>query len=198
MTCVQGKNTPGRMKPIRLIFLLLILLLSATLLLSCGNVPLTAEEENLVGKWAYSHDPKKAELTIRRDGKAVYGKKAYRFSIDSERITLTDAAGAELSLRYQLNEDGMLLYRQAVYIREEEQDGITGLWSCPAENWSYQFTPQGTFLEDGVFPGYYSVDEEASTFKLMYSSHFEDTVCYYQLDGNSLLVEYPWQMVKIK
>ena len=40
-------------------------------------------------------------------------------------------------------------------------------------------------------------EEGDSSFKLMYIDHFEDTVCYYTLDGNVLMVEYPWQMVKM-
>jgi hypothetical protein len=59
------------------------------------------------------------------------------------------------------------------------------------------FTDKGTFLEDGYFPGYYTVDEANSTLKLVYNDQFEDTICYFRLEGDKLYIEYPWPMVKM-
>ena len=51
-------------------------------------------------------------------------------------------------------------------------------------------------MEDGYFPGTYTVDEESGSFRLHYAGgQLDDTVCYFTLDGDALTVEYPWRMV---
>ncbi len=177
---------------------LLLVFTLVFLLAACSDAQLSPQDAELVGRWAYEHDPETEAIRFQKNGKARYEGKQYRFQCDGEYIILSAADGSLLKLRYQMDEKGMLLYRSSEYQREEEQPGLVGFWSCPGQNWSYQFTSRGTFMEDGVFTGYYSVDENASTFTLMYTGGFDNTTCYFERDGNRMTVEYPWQMVKMK
>ena len=52
-------------------------------------------------------------------------------------------------------------------------------------------------MEDGALTGYYEVNEEAKTVKLMYGEALEDAVFYYQITEEGLFIEYPWLMEKI-
>ena len=98
------------------------------------------------------------------------------------------------------NGDKLYIYEQTTYKYdgEGEPEGLIGQWSCAEKKWKFEFTDDGTFMEDGYFPGYYIVDEAEGSFKLIYNDRFEDTVCYYNITGDELLLEYPWCMVKAK
>ena len=61
----------------------------------------------------------------------------------------------------------------------------------------FQFNEDGKFCEDNIFYGYYSVDEEASTIKLMYDEPLQDALLYYRLNGNELTIDYPWTLVPL-
>ncbi len=137
---------------------------------------------------------------MENDGKAVYKGNTYEYSKDEQFFTLTDEQGNVLKMRYTEDKDGMLLYETTTYqyAGEGEADGLIGLWENESQHWSYEFTVKGTFLEDGVFPGYYILDEEAGTIKLIYNDHFEDTYVYYSIEDGELTVEYPWPMVKME
>ncbi|HEX3022227.1 MAG TPA: hypothetical protein VHP81_07530, partial [Lachnospiraceae bacterium] len=170
---------------------------------ACGkneNDTATSNEAlEICGSWAYIHDKETAIAVFREDGSAQYEGQDYSFECDSQFIKLKDSKGETIQLRYVLDKKGMYLYSNNTYTfcGEDEPNGLVGEWSCAEKNWTYAFTEKGTFLEDGYFPGYYSVDDESSTFKLVYNDHFEDTVCYFQLEGNKLQVEYPWRMVRM-
>lgn len=173
------------------------------LMTACGkNVNDTAKSDEVLGicgSWAYIHDKEVAIAVFREDGIAQYEGKDYSFECDSQFIKLNDTDGETLQLRYVLDDEGMYLYSQNTYTLcgEGEPYDLVGEWSCPEKNWSYFFTETGTFMEDGYFPGYYTVDNENSTFKLVYNDQFEDTVCYFRLEDNKLHIEYPWRMVRI-
>jgi len=176
--------------------LLILLLMSA-----CGKKDdgsLSEEAKKICGSWAYNHDKETAVVIFRNDGTAEYEGKDYTFECDKEFIQLTGSGGENLQLRYMLDNKGMYLYSNITYTYSGENVPVdlVGEWFCSEKNWSYIFTDKGTFLEDGYFPGYYIVDEEHSTFKLVYNDHFEDTICYYRLEGDKLYIEYPWRMVK--
>lgn len=157
------------------------------------------EALEISGSWAYIHDKETAIAVFREDGTAQYEGKEYFFECDSKFIKLKNKDGETIQLRYVLDDEGMYLYSQNTYTfcGEGEPYGLVGEWSCAEKNWSYSFTEAGTFLEDGYFPGYYTVDDENLTFKLVYNDQFEDTVCYFRLEENRLCVEYPWRMVRI-
>ncbi len=150
--------------------------------------------------WAYIHEPGTEILRLENDGKAVYKGENYDYIKDEGFITLTDGQGRDLKMRYVEEEGSMLLYERTAYQYREvdgvKRDGLIGLWEDEEEHWTYEFTAKGTFLEDKIFPGYYFVDEEAGTIKLVYNDHFEDTYVYYQIDGDELIIEYPWPMVR--
>lgn len=164
-------------------------------LIACGN-----ESDNpLIGKWAYNHDTETTILNLKDNGKAVYHKKSYDYTNDDNFFYLTSKNG-DINLRYQVDGEGMLLYEttEYTYMGQGEPDSILGQWQSPEKKWNFEFTEDGTFMEDGYFPGYFLEDKEAGTIKLMYNDHFYDTVLYYKLDGNKLTIEYPWSMVKAK
>ena len=177
--------------------LLIALLMLAVPLSACGS-SLSPQEQELVGRWAFNHDPETPVIEFRSDGTATYEAHDYRFSADGDFLVLTDGTGPELRLRCRPNEDGLLLYLSTEYLCQETPDGLVGLWLCAPNNWSFEFSASGAFLEDQSFLGTYDVDEQNSSFTLHYLEDFADTVCYYQLDGDRLLVDYPWQLVKMK
>lgn len=173
---------------------ILMLLMTAC----AANAPLSQQAQALLGKWGYIHDDQTAVLTLKDSGKAVFHEKEYTFDCDDTFITLTNAQGEEWQLRYLKNDESFYIYEQTTYTCEGSHDGLIGKWVSEKDHWSFEFTDKGTFDEDGYFPGHYTVDEAQGTFKLMYNDPFEDTVCYYQINGDELFVEYPWQMVKAK
>jgi hypothetical protein len=180
-------------------FAVVLVLLSMT---ACGKIKnataLSNEALGICGSWAYIHDKETAIAVFREDGTAQYEGKDYSFECDSQFIKLKDKDGETTQLRYTLDDEGIYLYSNNTYTfsGDGEPDGLVGKWSCAEKNWSYTFTEEGTFLEDGYFPGEYTVDNENSTFKLVYNDQFEDTVCYFRLEENKLHIEYPWRMVK--
>lgn len=162
-------------------------------LAGCGS-----ESDNpLVGKWAYNHDTETTILNLKDNGKAIYQKGKYEYTYDDNFFYLTSKKG-NVNLRYEMDGDEMLLYETAeyTYTGEGEPQGILGVWEAKEKQWSFEFTEEGTFMEDGYFPGYFFEDKESGTIKLMYNDQFYDTILYYTIDGNRLIVEYPWTMVK--
>ena len=176
--------------------LLAVLVGMMLLLAGCGsNGTLSPQAQALQGKWAYIHDDRTPILWLKENGTAVFHEKKYTYGCDDETIALT-AGGKTMTLRYQWDGDDIYLYEQTTYTCEGTHDGLVGKWVSEADHWSFEFTDQGTFNEDGYFPGHYSVNEAEGTFKLAYNDPFEDTTCYYWIDGDDLLLEYPWHMVK--
>lgn len=165
----------------------------------CASAELSPQAKEIKGKWAYIHDEETVILRLKSDGTAQYHGKDYTYDCDDEFIKLT-ADDETLSLRYYKDGDKLYIYEQTIYKYDGEgkPDGIVGLWTCAEKKWEFEFTENGTFKEDGYFPGYYSVDEKAGTFKLVYNDQFEDTVCYYHINGSEMMLEYPWCMVKAK
>ena len=156
--------------------------------------------ETLTGKWAYIHDPDTPALIIKANGKAELDGKKYTYTNTDEYIEMTDKKGTSEKFRYKFEKDGLYFYKNCIYVfcGEDEPTDIVGQWKCEDNNWSFEFTANGTFNEDGFFPGYYSLNQDSSEFTLIYNDHFEDTTCYYSIEGNELHVSYPWLMVRIK
>ncbi len=188
------------MKKIKFLPTFLVIVLIMLLMTSCGmNATAKSNEaKGICGSWAYTHDKEKAIAVFHKDGTAQYEGKDYSFECDNQFIKLINKDGKTIKLRYILNDEGMYLYSNTTYTfsGNGEPKGLVGEWSCPEKNWSYSFTEAGTFMEDGFFSGNYTIDEENSTFKLVYKDQFEDTECYFQIDDSKLQIEYPWPMVK--
>lgn len=178
-------------------FISLLLIVLFVFMTACGAQSGVATPK---GKWAYIHDEETPILVLKSGGKAVYHGDNYIYTLNDGYMELLADNTDVLKLRYTMDGEDMYLYEHTTYTYsgEGEPDGLVGLWIDEADNWEFEFTDAGTFREDGYFPGYYSVDEAAGTFKLMYNDQFEDTVCYYAIEGNELLVEYPWHMVRAK
>lgn len=161
--------------------------------------------DGIVGTWAYVHDENTAILTLKSNGSAEYNNKKYTYTNDDTFITLKSDS-EEIVMRYELEDDGMVLYQNTDYVLDEsakaydeKANEIVGLWKGKdVEKWEFEFNNAGEFKEDGYFPGYYIVDEENKTIKLVYNDHFEDTFCYYSLENGILTVQYPWKMVAKK
>ena len=186
------------MKFKRIVLAATLLAITAAVCVGCGKkTDLSAEAVKLVGSWAYNHDSKTEIIRLKSNGTAKYNKEKYTFEADGTFITLTDDAGQTQTLRYVLESDGMLLYQttEYTYSGAGEPEGIIGTWENP-NKWSFEFTEEGTFMEDGYFPGYYILDSASNSAKLIYTDQFEDTTIYFQESGTSLAVEYPWKMVK--
>lgn len=174
---------------------LCVFILTVVSLAGCG----TKATSKLDGKWSYIYDTEKTALKISGD-KAVFDGKSYAYSLDDEKIYLKDSKGNTQDLRYkEAGEDGIYLYKESTYEYQGEgsPNGLLGVWLDVSNgNSSFEFTDQGTFKEDSYIPGYYSVDDANGTISFVYNDHYEDTTIYYSLDGNKLIVEYPWPMVR--
>ena len=175
----------------------LMLLLMTACAKNKSDIVLSNEALEICGSWAYIHDKETAIAVFRKDGTAQYEGKSYSFECQSQFIKLTDKDDKTIQLRYSLDDEGMYLYSNNTYTfsGEGEPNGLIGEWSCAEKKWSYSFNEDGLFLEDGIFSGNYTVDDENSTFKLVYYDPFEDTVCFFALEENKLQIEYPWRMV---
>lgn len=180
-------------KKIALISLILFACLSFA---GCGK-----SDSPLVGKWSYIHDDVNTVLELKSNGKAVYEGKNFTYVTDDSFITLTDANGNKEQFRYLMEKDGFLFYKNTRYVNKDNENpsSLVGIWTGKeVDKWSFEFTANGEFKEDGYFPGEYVVDESNGSVKLIYNDHFEDTICYFIIEGNEMTMQYPWKMVKTK
>lgn len=179
----------------------IVLVIMITLcMVGCGKKAIrqSAEEIALHGEWCYVHDEKQTVAEFSEDGSAEFEGEKYQYTCDGEYINLTDEAGNVKKLRYLTEGEKMYVYIQSTYTRQAEGggSGIVGMWRCEDKGWTFEFSDKGTFMEEGSFTGYYEVNEEAKTVKLMYGEALADTVFFYELTENELFVEYPWLMIK--
>ncbi len=180
------------MKTKRLVGFFMVLLLVAVMT-ACGEAVI--ENKDICKKWGY--DSTSTDLKFTEKGKATFEGVDYSFTIDDTYITLTYKKDQVEKHRYELTKDGLYFYHNMNFKLETDLgEGIRGVWSC-GEN-SFEFTAYDTFLEDGFFTGHYSVNEAEGTIKLMYEHDMIDTVLYYTLDGDKLLIEYPYFYVETK
>ena len=204
------------MKKFKNAFLTITILALLVLPTGCGS--------KKVESWAYNHEPDKEAIALYSNGKAVYKGEKYTYTKDDSYITLTDKDKKETKLRYVMDGENMTLYEKSTYKLDESADqvnkaeetvnsedadnasaaesgsaskdsDIVGTW-VQDNGWSYVFTPDGEFSEEGIFFGHYSVDEDKSCIRLMYSDPIEDAYLYYTLNGKELTIDYPWPMVK--
>ncbi|MCQ2537233.1 MAG: hypothetical protein MJ124_02415 [Lachnospiraceae bacterium] len=175
----------------KVIALMLALLM---ILAACGS-PTGKINDKVVGSWAFNHDDTTEFAEFRDDGTAVYDGKKYTYTTDDTFIILKDKNGSETKLRYEMTQKGMNLCRIQTYVRMDGSDGIVGYWLDEINSWTFEFTEAGTFREDGAFTGHYATGSNGEL-KLMYERSFEDTLCYYTIEGDKIIIEYPWPMVK--
>ncbi len=178
--------------------LLALFLFTLTIVSFAGCGAKNADE--LTGKWAYIHDTKTPALVIKANGKAEYNGNSYKYERDDSHIYLTSEKTDSLTFRYELNGDKILLYipTDYEYVGDFEPEGLEGYWEDSKDNWSYEFTKDYQFSEDGHFFGTYEVNEKDNSITLTYKDDFDKTIIYYMLNGKTLRVEYPWPMVKMK
>lgn len=183
------------MKKNRLLCVVLVICLTVSMLAGCSKRP----EGFLDGKWSYIYDTKTIALKISTNGKAVFDGIKYDCEYDEDYIYLKSKEGTQ-TLRYKKNgEDGIFIYKVTTYRYESDEphNGLAGCWvSVDNERVAYEFTEDGYFREDFYIPGFYTVNEDEGTIFCVYNDHYEDTTVYYTLDGDTLVIEYPWPMVK--
>ena len=186
------------MKKFKNAFLIITIAAMVILPTGCGNSKKTES-------WAYTHEPDKEAIAFYDNGKAVYKDEEYTYSKDDTYITLVDKDKKETKLRYTMDGEDMTLYEKSTYKLDEsaenskaaeaDQSEIVGTW-VQDNGWSYVFTPDGEFSEEGIFFGHYSVDEDQACIKLMYNDPIEDAYLYYTLNGDELTIDYPWPMTR--
>lgn len=166
------------------------LILSVLSLWGCGSKVEKTES------WAYDYEPSQEVLAFYEDGTAVYKGEEYKFSKDDSFISLTKGSDST-KLRYIDDGKRIILYEKSTYQHQNgDADGsIVGLWT-QANGWSYQFTEDGSFSEENIFFGHYTVDEENSCIRLMYDDPVEDAYLYYRINGNEMTIDYPWPMTE--
>ena len=174
---------------------------AAALVLLCLCFVMTVLAEGFpAGEWALAEQPDVPVLRINEDGSALYAGVECTWEDDGQFLLLKNQEGEILPLRYRITEKRVYLYVNSSYTRKEGTggEGIVGVWNLDGSEKSFfEFTANHRFLEDGVFDGKYVVDYENGSFTLIYPMYFEDTVCYFQQEGNSMLLEYPWPLEKI-
>lgn len=191
--------TIKKVEKMRKVRFLALTLAASILALSFAGCGYEDKGDGLSGKWAYIHEPEKTAFKVDAEKHtAVLDGEKYSCEYDSEFITLTDKKGNVLNMRYEKDDEDILLYKIQTYTYEgtPTPGSLFGVWSDPANAWSFEFTEDGTFREDGYFPGYFFADEEEGVIKLAYNDHFEDVYLYYTIDGDKLTVLYPWRMVR--
>lgn len=163
--------------------------------------------------WAYNFDDTKEILRLNSDGTAVYQAKIFvdgiqkteerkctSYKKDDSYLTLSGSDG-ELKMRCETTENGLVLYEKSTYVytpREgyERGDGIVGVWTnTGTDRLFYEFSEKGNFMEDGVFVGDYFLDGESGSIRLDYYDDLPDTILYYTIEGDEMIVEYPWELV---
>jgi hypothetical protein len=148
------------------------------------------------GKWAYNHDLTKAALKIDSEGNAKLDGKKYTCREAEDAILLESEKYDTVIVKFKDgNDEDIMVYKPTVYVGQEGNEGLIGTWVC--DKWNFVFTDQGTFLEDGYFPGYYVVDYENSAIMLIYNDQFSNTVIPFELTEEGLVLDYPWEMIKI-
>ena len=160
------------------------------------------KSKKVVEQWAYPHDEEKAILSFYKDGSAEFDGKSYkRYEIANNVITLFGDNDEKVEMTYVDQDDKRFLFRTMIYHYNKDYGSdsskVQGVWETD-DNFSFEFTEKGTFLEDGVLPGYYYVDEEKGTITLMYNDPIDDTVIYYSLENGDMIVEYPWPLIKME
>lgn len=160
-----------------------------TVLTGCGKTPYD-------GKWAYIHDDKTTALTINGNKAEVDGIKC-SVKVNGDELELTGKDGSRYVVGPSDTEGQVVLYKFTTYEYQGdgEPDSIIGIWQSD-EKWSFEFTEDGTFREDGYFPGFYLDNKDEHSVMLVYNDHFTDTTCKYSIEGRNLIVEYPWPMVQ--
>ena len=160
----------------------------------------TLDDSNVKEWWAFDPSDAKPSLIVRKDGTAQYKNVEYaRCEITDNSYRLTDEKGAVLDLEFRDAENGnRYIYDVWEYERTEGDKGpsVVGVWECG--NNYYEFSAKGTFQEDGVFFGHYSVDVNAGTIRLMYERDLSDTVMYYHIENDHMTVRYPFIMYPFK
>ncbi len=153
------------------------------------------------GDWAFNHEPEKSVLLLREDGTAVWQGQECIWKDDGGFLQLTPEGGEAVSVRYQVTEGKTLIWLPAEYqrVKEVPGEGLIGAWvGTESEGSNFIFREADhMFLEDGTFTGTFTEDPEAGTVLLAYIQYFDDTLCYFRLEGNDVLkMEYPWPLVE--
>lgn len=163
-----------------------------------------AEEESLslYGEWCYDYAPEAPVVILEEGGSASFlGTSAHwEAKADESLLLFYDASDRVQAIRYAMSDKGLILYLpvQFTKVSETERESVVGTWKAGGTSQSsFVFTQNGRFLEDGVFTGSYSVNEEASQVTLHYTEYFEDTTFYYSfIDDDTLIIAYPWTFVR--
>ncbi len=180
-------------------------ILSTVLVMTFLGIPaLTIGESScpILGSWSFYPEGNTLDLVIDPNGSALYqGMIGSWWENEDGTITIAPVNGNETVLRYEQGETGWIVYPRTEYMRSEtaNPDGIVGTWYVPeTPRVSFVFNEDGTFAEDTAFSGTYTVDEENGTIRLDYGGFFDPVVCRFSMDGDRLVVEYPWTLYPVK
>ncbi len=177
--------------------------LTLVMILILGILPAAQAESTgfRPGDWAFNHEPEKSVLLLREDGTAVWQGQECAWQDDGGYLHLKPEDGEEITIRYQATAEKTLVWLPAEYVRAEgvPGEGLAGAWiGKESEGSTFIFRESDhMFLEDGTFTGTFTEDPEAGTLLLAYIQYFDDTLCYFRLEGNDVLkMEYPWPLVE--
>lgn len=185
--------------------LLFLCVAAAMLLTACKDDE--TDKGAVKEQWAYLEDESNACLKFYEDGSAAFRSddagskfKMYKqYDLTADKLKLTAEDGSVLEMKYYDTDTGKRYMYQKVtldYYDGNDSSTLIGAWLAKNE-WSFQFTDKGTFLEDGLWAGYFIVNDDGSI-KLIYDNRvFSDTIIYYSLENGKLILDYPFGMVKM-
>ncbi len=152
-------------------------------------------DNDYVGKWRYSYDTNKVSMKIENGGKASLDGEKYSYTEKDDGLVLENERGDVVKVRFKDNNENIYVYKSMNFAPKGSTEGLYGEWECG--NNSFVFTKDGMFLEDGYFPGYFVINEEASSVILVYIDQFETTAVPFRLEEDRLIIDYPWEMMKL-
>ena len=180
------------------------------MLVACEGNETGKDNKPVKEQWAYLEDEGTPCLKLYEDGSAAFKTeksgatakltqyKKYEFTDEVLKLTAED--GSVTEMKYYDTDTGKRYVYQKItldYYSGDDSSTLIGAWTCDNE-WSFQFSDKGTFLEDGLWAGYFIPNGEGSL-RLIYDNQvFSDIILYYSLENGKLILDYPFGMVKMQ
>ena len=180
------------------------------LLVACKDNETEKDNKPIKEQWAYMEDEGtpclkfyedgSAAFKTERDGAAAKLTQYSKYELTEDFLKLTAEDGTATEMRYYDSDTGKRYLYQKItldYYSGDDSSTLIGAWASD-NDWSFQFSDKGTFLEDGLWAGYFFVRDDGSI-RLVYDNQVYDTITiYYELKGGQLIIDYPFGMVKMQ
>lgn len=150
----------------------------------------------LVGKWV-SEDDKTVVLDIKDNGSAkVNGQKISKYFAGDNTLDFKDGNRVQKCM-YELDGAEMVIYMPYIYLFEGDgtPEGIWGIWKSIAPQKSFEFQPDGLYVEDECRFGSYTVSDSEKCIYLVQTGQ-ESKKVFFEKNGTQLIIYYPQRLVR--